>query len=176
MSADLKFSFCPDCGTKLSLRSLGDETDVPWCGKCDKPWFPMFPNAIIALVHDSNGNILLLRQKYISEIYCNLVSGYMKPGETAEETARREILEETGQEVQNLRLVCTNWFERKNMLMIGFFAEVKPTDLKLSVEVDDAFWIPAEEGVGKVHPFPTSTSRILVESYLQQNTAQNGCR
>ena len=163
----MRFRYCPDCGSQLTHRDLGDEIAVPWCDKCDKPWFDLFPSVIIALVHDDDNNVLLLRQKYISEIYCNLVSGYIKPGETAEQTAIREILEETGQTVEKLSVICTNWFEKKEMMMIGFFAKVSPQQIKLSSEVDDAFWVSADKALTMVHPFPTSTSRILVEKYLE---------
>lgn len=166
----MRFKYCPDCGSFLSQRDLGDEIAVPWCDKCDKPWFDLFPSAIIALVHDDNNNVLLLRQKYISEIYCNLVSGYIKPGETAEQTAVREILEETGQIVEKLSLICTNWFAKKEMMMIGFFAKVSLQPIKLSSEVDDAFWVSADKALEMVHPFPTSTSRLLVEKYLESIT------
>ncbi len=164
----MRFKYCPDCGNKLTERELGDEGLVPWCEKCDKPWFDVFPCAIIALVHDGKGNVLLLRQNYISEKYCNLVSGYITPGESAEETAIREIFEETGQKVEELKLVCTNWFERKQMMMIGFFARVNPAPLHLSVEVDSAEWVPASEAPGLVHPQPTSTSRLLTTLFLSE--------
>lgn len=164
----MHFTYCPDCGSELSERDLGDETGVPWCDKCAKPWFDVFPSAIIALVHDGHGNVLLLRQKYISEQFCNLVSGYIKPGESAEETALREILEETGQKVVALEPVCTNWFEKKEMMMIGFFARVEPRPLELSVEVDDAFWVKAEDAPALVHQRPQSTSRILCLEFLKR--------
>lgn len=162
----MKFTYCPDCGARLSARALGDEGLVPWCDACAKPWFDVFPTAIIALVHDEQGRVLLLRQNYISTQFCNLVSGYIKPGETAEETARREIFEETGQIVEELELVCTNWFAKKEMMMIGFFARVNARPLQLSSEVDSAQWVDAAEAPGLVHPYPTSTSRILALKYL----------
>lgn len=168
----MRFKHCPDCGATLSHRDLGDEKAVPWCDACSKPWFDIFPTAIISLVHDRQDNVLLLRQGYISEKYCNLVSGYIQPGETAEETARREILEETGQTVTRLSLVCTNWFSRKVMLMIGFFAEVDPVPLKLSAEVESAFWVPAAEAPALVHPFATSTSRILAQLFLEESNGK----
>lgn len=60
----MDFRFCPDCGSPLSFRELGDEGMVPWCETCDKPWFPMFPVAMIALVYNEKGEVLLLHQDY----------------------------------------------------------------------------------------------------------------
>lgn len=166
----MKFTYCPDCGELLSSRTLGDEGAVPWCDCCDKPWFDMFPSAIIALVYNENNEILLLRQGYISTEYCNLVSGYIKPGENAEETAVREIFEETGQVVDTLTPVQTNWFAKKEMMMLGFFANVHTKPVKLSQEVDQAFWTTPQEALRLVHPFPTSTSRILVQRFIDTLT------
>lgn len=161
----MKFRYCPDCGSRLGMRELGDEGNVPWCDRCGKPWFPMFPAAIIALVYNEKGEVLLLRQGYISSQYSNLVSGYVKPGESCEETAIREIEEETGQIVEELRPAFTNWFARKEMMMVGYYARVKERPLRLSVEVDSAEWTSPEEALSKVHPQPTSTSRMLVDRF-----------
>lgn len=163
----MKFTYCPDCGAKLSARELGDEGMVPWCDRCEKPWFDMFPAAVISLVYDDSGRILLLRQGYISTEWCNLVSGYIQPGENAETTARREILEETGLEVDSLRLHLTRWFPKKQMLMIGFLAHAVPGQkLSLSSEVDSAQWVPADSALDMLSPSPTSTARALVDSFL----------
>lgn len=162
----MHFKFCPDCGASLKDRILGDEQNVPWCEACSKPWFDMFPVAIIALVYNERGEVLLLRQEYISSVYCNLVSGYITPGESAEECAIREIYEETGQTVKKLTPVMTNWFDRKEMLMIGFFARVDSAPLRLSTEVDSAAWHKPTEILPLLHQRPTSTSRLLALRYL----------
>ncbi len=164
----MKFKYCPDCGKLLNLRQLGDETDVPWCTNCDKPWFPVFPAAIIALVYDENNNILLLKQNYISTVFRNLVSGYMVPGERAEETMVREIKEETGLDVCEYHLRGTWWFEKKQMLMIGFMARVRHAELKLSVEVDGASWHTPDEALTLVHQRPESVSHILTKLFLDE--------
>lgn len=166
----MKFSYCPDCGSPLSSRNLGDEVGVPWCDKCAKPWFPIFPVATISLVYNDGGEVLLLRQSYISTEFCNLVSGYMQPGESAEECARREILEETGIAVDRLEIMMTHWFAKKEMMMIGFIAHADDRTgkegLRLSSEVDDAFWCPAGEILGYLSTRPGATSRILAERFL----------
>lgn len=164
----MRFLYCPDCGARLSERVLGDEGAVPWCEGCGKPWFEMFPVATIALVHDERGRVLLLRQNYISTKFHNLVSGYVKPGESAEETAVREILEETGQVVEELTPALTRWFPKKEMLMLGFYARVTARPLALSSEVDAAEWHEPTPGLlDLLSPLPTSTARALTEAYLK---------
>lgn len=164
----MHFKYCPDCGQKLTERELGDEGMVPWCEKCDKPWFDMFPVATISLVYNDNNEVLLLRQNYISTQFHNLVSGYITPGESAEECAVREIMEETGQKVEKLELVMTNWFAKKDMMMVGFFAKVHKSPLHLSVEVDSAGWYKPEETLSLVSIRPGSTSRLLCEEFLRR--------
>ncbi len=163
----MKFTYCPDCGSLLGERELGDEGAVAWCDCCNKPWFEVFPTATISLVYNDRDEVLLLRQAYISTEFCNLVSGYIQPGEDAETTARREILEETGLEIDRLELKLTRWFPKKEMLMIGFFAHaVEGQTLRLSTEVDSAEWVPADRILSMLHPTPTSTSRALAEAFI----------
>jgi NAD+ diphosphatase len=166
----MKFTYCPDCGSRLSARELGDEGMVPWCDKCEKPWFDSFSTCVIALVTNERDEVLLERQAYISTKYCNLVSGYMTPGETAEEAARREIKEETGLDLECLELVGTWWFERKGLLMVGFIARALPgQELKLSTEVDSAEWQPAEVALTMVHPAGNgSTSNALTSIFCER--------
>lgn len=167
----MHFKFCPDCGRELSGRVLGDEGLVPWCDSCDKPWFDVFPSAIIALVYNERGEVLLLRQSYISTQFCNLVSGYITPGENAEECAVREIFEETGLVVNRLELKLTSWFDRKEMMMIGFFARVDDGELKLSGEVDSASWHHKDEILDLVSTRPGSASRLLCEQFIETHPA-----
>ncbi|MGM9827686.1 MAG: NAD(+) diphosphatase [Muribaculaceae bacterium] len=169
----MRFKYCPDCGSLLTTRALGDEGEVPWCENCDKPWFDMFPCCVISLVYSAKGHVLLLHQNYISPVYMNLVSGYITPGETAETAAVREINEETGLEVSALRHAGTWWFGKKQMLMIGFFAEADDSArLRLSSEVDAAKWVDAAKAPELVHP-AGSVSHSLVDLFLEsrKNTA-----
>lgn len=161
----MRFRYCPDCGTLLGERQLGDEGMVPWCEKCEKPLFDMFSTCVIVLVVNEQEEALLLRQSYMSTQYHNLVSGYMKPGETAEDCAFREVQEETGITPEKLQILGTWWFGKKDMLMIGFLARAKKAEFTLSCEVDEAHWVPVREALNMVHP-KGSISRALVEVYL----------
>ena len=99
----------------------------------------------------------------------------MKPGETAEYTAAREVEEEIGVPVERLRFVGTYWFGKKDMLMIGFIAEAKKRELKMSGEVDAAEWVDASRAIDMVHP-GGSVSYALLEYYLkeQESIRQKG--
>ncbi|MDE6614470.1 MAG: NUDIX domain-containing protein [Clostridia bacterium] len=162
----MRFTYCPDCGKKLIKKEIGDEGKIPYCENCQRPLFDMFSSCIIVLVTDGKDKVVLLRQNYISRDYYNLVSGYIKPKETAEECARREVEEEIGLKVDTLRFVDTQWFDKKDMLMIAFIATTKDREIKFSKEVDDAFWIDAKSALDKVHP-NGSVSYNLVSEFLR---------
>ncbi len=164
----MRFHYCPDCGSKLELRPIGDEGDTPWCPRCQRPLFDQFSTCIIALVLNDREEAAILRQGYISQRYGNLVSGFMKPGECAEECVSREVEEELGLRVTGLELVRTWWMPQKELLMIGFFARVEDTEMRLSGEVDTARWVPVKEALGQVHP-EGSISHALVSAYLERH-------
>ena len=161
----MRFKYCPECGRKAIFKEIGDEGEIPYCETCKRPLFDMFSSCVIALVTDGKDNVVLLRQNYISTDYYNLVSGYIKPKETAEECARREVEEEIGLKVDSMRFVGTQWFDKKDMLMIAFIVTTKDREIKLSKEVDEAFWIDAKTALGMVHP-KGSVSYYLIEEYL----------
>ena len=167
----MRFKFCPKCGERLTLKPMGDDGDTPFCEKCGKPWFDMFSSAVITLVVNEYGEAALLKQNYMSEKYMVLVSGFIKPGETAEETARREVHEEIGIELTDNRLVGTYWFAKKDMMMIGFIARAKKAELRLSGEVDEARWVPVEDAINLVHP-ECSVSYALLDEYLKRSVSE----
>lgn len=170
----MRFTYCPDCGEKLVSKSIGDEGEIPFCEKCSRPWFDMFSSAVIVLVVNEFGEVVLLKQNYMSSDYMVLISGYIKPGESAEETARREVFEEVGLELEKEELVATYWFDRgdvnKGMMMIAFIAHAKKADFSLSDEVDEARWVSAGEAVNLVHP-KGAPSHNLIDEYLGRRTA-----
>ncbi len=163
----MQFVYCPHCGTKAIKKEIGDEGLMPYCPTCQTPLFAMFATCVIVLVINEQEEVALLRQSYISNQYDNLVSGYMKPGETAESTAMREVEEEIGIKVRDLKICGTYWFAQKDLLMIGCIAHADKADFKLSSEVDAAEWVPVSSALCRVHP-KGSTSHALIERYLAQ--------
>ena len=153
----MRYFYCPRCGGKLTQRLLGDEGDVPYCANCHRPWFDAFSTCILAAVVRDR-QVALLRQ---GEAHWGLVSGYVKPGERAEDAALREIQEELGLTARNPMLVGTYPFAQRDLLMVGLIAETDGAGFRLSSEVEAARWVPVRQALGMVYPPPSSAFSVL---------------
>lgn len=137
----MHFTYCPHCGNKLEKKEIGDEGRIPYCLQCQVPLWDMFTTSIIVAAVNEYNEIALLRQGYVSTTNHVCVAGIMKLGESAEETAIREIKEEIGQTVKSLKYIKSYPFEQKEMLMLGYKAVVEKVDFVLSKEVDSVEWV-----------------------------------
>lgn len=138
----MEYNYCPVCGTKLTLRAAGDDGQVPYCEHCDRFWFPTFASCVIVLVADEFNEVALVKMPYLSTRYSSLISGYMQPGETAEQAAQREVHEELGITVSAVQAAGTYWFNKTGVLMHGYITHVRKQPLKLSDELSTAAWVP----------------------------------
>ena len=163
----MHYVYCPVCGRKLEEKNAGDDGKVPYCENCGRYWFDSFSTCVIILVADEQHEIALLRQEYLSDRYSSLVSGYMSPGESAEDAAIREVREELGIPVEKPELVGTYWFGTREMLMIGFIDRVKKCEFRLSEEVDSASWVPAEEVPKYLFPKAPGNAAFALYEYYQ---------
>ncbi len=136
--------YCVECGTKLTMKYLKNEGDIPYCPTCEAHRFPIFNTAVIMMViHRQTGRVLLIKQ-YGRPFYI-LVAGYVNRGENAEETCVREVLEETGLKVAELEYRQSRFFERSNSLMLNFAVYVDSDEVKTTEEVDSWQWFTYEE-------------------------------
>lgn len=160
----MRHLYCPKCGARLGERQAGDDGAVPYCGACGRFWFDAFATCVIVLVVNGRGEVLLLRQDYLSRKHATIISGYMKPGENAEQAARREVLEEVGLTLSSLRYGGTCWFAPGDMLMIGFIGRAESDELRLSGEVNAAQWVdPAVAATLVVPKTPGSPVHMLLD-------------
>ena len=143
----MRFTYCPHCGNKLGKKEIGDEGLIPYCSCCEVPLWDMFTTCIIAAVVNEHNEIALIRQNYVSETSYVCVAGIMKMGESAEETAAREIKEEIGQTVKSLEYIASYPYEKKEMLMLGYKAVVEKSEFILSGEVDSAEWVKIDSAL-----------------------------
>ena len=142
----MKYTFCPHCGQKLTARPLGDEGLVPWCESCQRPWFDSFSTCIIAAVMNEKGEVLLQRETRRPDREV-LVAGYIKPGESAEDAARREIKEETGLTATSLGYVASYPHMNGNQLMLGYAAWADGEQNPDSNEILSNRWAAMEDAV-----------------------------
>lgn len=98
----MKYRFCPICGRELNIRNSWDEGDVPYCPIDDIMFFDLPKPCIVVAVLKGN-EVLLMKQSYIFKNSKVLVSGYVNVGENVEDTVIREVKEETGITINNLK-------------------------------------------------------------------------
>lgn len=163
----MHYKFCPECGSKLIGKPAGDEGDVPFCTDCNRYWFDSFASCSIVMVVNELDEVALLTQKYLSDKYKTFVSGYIIPGETAEETAIREVEEEIGIHLDRLEGAGTYWFAARELLMHGFIGYAKKQEFRLSQEVDEAIWVPAPQAGTLLFPdAPGNAAFGVYKKYL----------
>lgn len=135
--------FCGCCGTPTEHDS---KERMLRCVKCGNMIFPRISPAVIVAVTD--GDRLLL-SKYAGRAYTRyaLLAGYTEIGETIEQTVHREVMEEVGLRVKNLRYYKSQpWGVDGNILM-GFFCDLDGSD---AIHIDEnelsmAAWYPRDD-------------------------------
>lgn len=146
----MRFEYCPHCGQQLVKKEIGDEGKIPYCSRCKVPLWDMFTTCVICAVVNEEGEIALLRQDYVSTTSYVCVAGVMKLGESAESAAAREIEEELGLRVEKLKYVRSYPYEKKEMLMLGYRAQVKKAEFHISGEVDAVRWFPLGDALAQL--------------------------
>lgn len=169
----MDFTFCPQCGEKLFPKVCGDEGEVPFCNSCKRPFFLFsYPCVICLCITEDDSEVALIKQGYVSENYVN-VAGYVKQGETPENTAVREVKEEIGLDVLSVRYIGSRYHAKSDNLMLGFVCKVKKGELVLSAEVDEADWFAAEKARELLRR--DSIGLSLLEEYLSAD-GHSACR
>ena len=153
--------FCSRCGSKN--RSKNDER-AKECPQCGYVSFPRISPAIIVLV-EHDGKALLARSPRFKEGFFSVLAGFVEPGEALEDAVRREVKEEAGIDVKNVRYFGSQPWPFPDSLMVGFTAEYAGGDIKIDDnEILDARWFSADD-MPEI-PAKISISRALIDSFL----------
>lgn len=145
----MKCEYCPKCGNKLIKKYSWDEGEVPYCPVDDIMYFDTPKPCIIVAVIKGN-QILLLKQSYIFENSKVLVSGYVTNGETVEQTVYREVKEETGIEVKNIKYLGSEYLKSKEIIMLTFMAKYESGIIDKSEEVEWVDWDNIESAISQM--------------------------
>ena len=165
--------FCGVCGNQTKPSKCGHQRD---CTNrvCDTSHFPRTDSAVIMLVHDRD-RALLGRQHFWPEGMYSLLAGYVEPGETIEHAVAREVYEESGIIVKNVKYLHSQPWPFPSSLMLGFTAEAGTEKINYNEnEIEDAQWFTRDEMLdfksqGKFLPRELSISRRLINDWLWLN-------
>lgn len=133
--------FCSKCGVTLKKGEKSRSLSCPACGMVEYP--KIAPAVIIAV---TNGTRLLLANYPKYDKYA-LLAGFSEIGESLEDTVRREVMEEVGLKVKNIRYYKSQPWSVSDNLLIGFFCEVVESDIINfdAEELSNAQWIEKED-------------------------------
>ena len=142
----MKFIYCPICGMELIERDSWDEGAVPYCPVDDIMYFDT-PKPCVVVAVMKGKEILLLKQNYTFKNSKVLVSGYVTNGESVEETVFREVKEETGITIGDIKYLGSDYLASKEIIMLTFMAKYVEGEINKSPEVDWAEWGNIEDAI-----------------------------
>ncbi len=155
--------FCGACGTRMQGTPGERAMKCPACGNVA---YPRIAPAMMVLVKRGR-QILLARNVAVpAGGRMSALAGFLDPGESAEDAVHREVFEEVGLYVKDLRYFASQSWPFPGSLMIAFTAEYAGGELKLdSAEIAEARWFGPGDALPELSP-PQSISRALIEANL----------
>jgi len=164
-----KTRFCKRCGNEMRPKA-GPPTRE--CLSCGYQSFPRISPAVIVLVERGNQCLLARSPRFKGEFY-SVLAGFAEPGETLEETVAREVWEETGIEVKDIRYFGSQPWPFPDSLMIGFTARYAGGEIRVDgEEILDARWFTADQ-LPNI-PGKISIARQLIDWFVGKHRLDPG--
>ncbi len=158
---DRTHRFCGRCGAPTVPLDTERARQCPVCGLTAYP--RISPCVIVLITRDAE--VLLARGRNFPAGRYSTPAGFVELGETLEETVVREVREEVGVEVENIRYFGSQPWPFPHQIMIGFTCTWKSGEICIDPqEIADAQWFT--RGSMPQIPPPLSISRRLIDSYL----------
>lgn len=156
--------FCARCGAETRRHDVHRAMACPECGQLH---FPRVSPAVIVLV-ERDEEMLLARSPHFPEGVYSTVAGFVEPGESLEETVRREVAEEVGVELGEMRYAGSQPWPFPHSLMVGFVAEWARGEIRIDDdEIEDARWF-RPDSLPRLPP-PVSIARYLIADHLRRH-------
>jgi NAD+ diphosphatase len=163
MNWDRTHQFCSQCGRPA--RDKDDEM-AKICSSCGFVSFPVVSPAIIVAVTRGDKILLARASRFPKQMY-SVLAGFVEPGESLEECVRREVREEVGVELTNIRYFGSQPWPFPNSLMIGFTADHAEGEIKTDgKEIVEAGWFTAEN-LPQI-PGKISIARRLIDWFVER--------
>jgi NAD+ diphosphatase len=161
--------FCGRCGTEMQAHAVDRAKECPECGLVS---YPRLSPSIIVLVRRGEQCLLARNAAWRGAMFSTL-AGFVEPGESIEQTVHREIREEVGIEVCNLRYLGSQSWPFPNSLMLGFHADYASGEIHCKDgEIAEARFFHYTQ-LPDV-PGRTAISRWLIDAFVRECEAARG--
>jgi NAD+ diphosphatase len=159
---DRTHRFCGACGAPTAAHP-SERSRV--CTACGLAHFPRIAPAVIVAVSKGD-EILLGRSAHFPPGIYSVLAGFVEPGESLEQAVFREVLEETGIQVEEVRYFGSQPWPFPHSLMLGFTARYRAGELRADgVELVDARWFHRDD-MPMLFPGNASISQWLIRDFL----------
>lgn len=161
---DADHQYCGRCGHPLTQKHTKEHAKL--CQHCNLRHYPRISPCIIVSV--CKGNELLLARPFTApEGRFSNIAGFVEAGETLEQAVQREVMEEVGIKVKNIRYEGSQPWSFPHQLMVGFFAEYESGEIHPAPdEIAEAGWWRYDQ-LPSI-PNPTSISGQLIMKHAQE--------
>ena len=154
--------FCGRCGEPMAL-SVNDRSKR--CPACSLHHYPRIAPAVMVRIVRGDEILLARSPRFVPGMY-SVLAGFVDPGETIEQAAHREVMEEVGLTIKNLRYMTSQSWPFPHSLMIGFSADYADGEIRLEdEEIEDAGWF-TKDNLPKL-PITMSIARYLINDFLR---------
>jgi NAD+ diphosphatase len=160
---------CGVCGAPTTPRQAGHCLRCT-SSECGAEFFPRLDPAVIVLVSDGERALLGRQATWPAGRYSAL-AGFVEAGESLEDAVAREVSEETGVHVRDIRYFGSQPWPFPSSLMLGFHAHASAAEaVLLDGELEDARWFSAAElaaGASRILSPPYSIARRLIDAWYR---------
>ena len=166
-------AFCSTCGAETHIAEGGGKRVCP---ACSREHFPRVDPVAIVLVHMPD-KCLMARQKQFPPGMYSANAGFIEPGESIEEAARREVHEEVGIALGRVRYHSSQPWPFPSTLMIGCLGEALDEEIRVDpAEIETARWFSREEAAAMMAgnhpdmfaPMPFAIAHHLLKAWLEE--------
>jgi NAD+ diphosphatase len=166
---DKNHHFCGRCGNETTKDSLLFERH---CRFCSLAFYPRISPSIIVRIHKDN-EILMARSPHFAPGAYGFIAGFIEIGEPVEEAVHREVLEEVGIKIKNLRYFGSQAWPFPDSLMIAFTADYESGNIIMNQdEIEDAGWYGIDNLPGKPSITISMASKLL-NDFISKNRKES---
>ena len=167
---DRNHQFCGRCGQRTVSKPDQFEKSCPACSLL---FFPRISPSIIVLIQKNN-QVLMARSPHFRPGFYGLIAGFVEAGENIEETVHREVFEEVGIKIKNLRYFGSQAWPFPDSLMIAFKADYDTGEINIDPnEIEEAGWYDFDKLPGRTAS-SISIARKLIDAFVAEQTDKVG--